>query len=92
LIELHSIPASQSRIAGYRIGEDQSGGDGAILQLLTVRRALQGEWMRRIGVLTSFCVGRSVDLISVISDEMRAVVESEWPGLAHKLPPRKPQD
>jgi hypothetical protein len=23
LIELHSIPASQGRIAGYRIGEDQ---------------------------------------------------------------------
>jgi hypothetical protein len=28
LIELHSIPASQGRIAGYRIGEDQSGGNG----------------------------------------------------------------
>ena len=27
LIELHSIPASQGRIAGYRIGEDQSGGN-----------------------------------------------------------------
>jgi hypothetical protein len=25
------------------------------------------------------------------SDEMRAVVESEWPELAHKLPPRKLQ-
>jgi len=24
-IELHSIPASQGRIAGYRIGQDQSG-------------------------------------------------------------------
>jgi len=33
-IELHSIPASQGRIAGYRIGEDQSGGDGTILDLL----------------------------------------------------------
>jgi hypothetical protein len=29
--------------------------------------------------------------VSVISDEMRAVVESEWPVLAHKLPPTKPQ-
>src|SRR5258708_2946807 len=28
LIELHSFPASQGRIAGYRIGEDQSGGNG----------------------------------------------------------------
>ena len=30
LIELHSFPASQGRIAGYRIGSDQSGGTGAI--------------------------------------------------------------
>jgi hypothetical protein len=26
LIELHSVPASQGRIAGYLIGEDQSAG------------------------------------------------------------------
>src|SRR5215470_17964227 len=32
LIELHSIPASQGRISGYRIGKDQSGGIGTILQ------------------------------------------------------------
>jgi hypothetical protein len=25
---------------------------------------------------------------SAMSDEMRAVVESEWPELVHKLPPR----
>jgi len=30
-----------------------------------------------------------VEHIEVISDEMRAVVESEWPELAHKLPPKK---
>jgi len=29
--------------------------------------------------------------IDHISDEMRAVVESEWPELAHKLPPKRPQ-
>ena len=29
--------------------------------------------------------------IDHISDEMRAVIESEWPELAHKLPPTKPQ-
>jgi hypothetical protein len=29
--------------------------------------------------------------VEVISDEMRAVVESEWPELAHKLPPKTPQ-
>jgi len=28
LIELHSVPANQSRIAAYRISEDQSGGNG----------------------------------------------------------------
>jgi hypothetical protein len=38
-IELHSVPASQGRIAGYRIGEDQSGGNEAILQ--PVSRALK---------------------------------------------------
>src|SRR5262245_31693925 len=30
LIELHPVPASQGRIAGYRIGEDQSGGNGNV--------------------------------------------------------------
>jgi hypothetical protein len=32
-----------------------------------------------------------IEHISVISDEVRTVVEEEWPELAHKLPPRKPQ-
>ena len=32
LIELHSVPVSQGRIVGYRIGEEESGGNGAILQ------------------------------------------------------------
>jgi hypothetical protein len=27
LVELHSVPASQGWIAGYRIGSDQSGGN-----------------------------------------------------------------
>src|SRR5438876_11812294 len=30
LIELHLVPASQGRIAGYRIGEEQSAGIGAL--------------------------------------------------------------
>jgi hypothetical protein len=29
-----------------------------------------------------------VEHIVIISDEMREVVESEWPELAHKLPPK----
>jgi hypothetical protein len=32
-----------------------------------------------------------IEHIDHISDEMRAVVESEWPELAHKLPPKKSQ-
>ena len=32
-----------------------------------------------------------IELIEHITDEMQAVVESEWPELAHKLPPKKPQ-
>ena len=33
-----------------------------------------------------------VEHIDHISDEMRSVVESEWPELAYKLPPEKSQD
>jgi hypothetical protein len=29
-----------------------------------------------------------IEKVRVISDGMRAVVESEWPELAYKLPPR----
>ena len=32
-----------------------------------------------------------VEHIGVISDEMREVVQSEWPELAHKLPPKRPR-
>jgi hypothetical protein len=32
-----------------------------------------------------------IERIDHISEEMRAVVQSEWPELAHKLPPKKPQ-
>jgi hypothetical protein len=30
-----------------------------------------------------------IEGIDHISDEMRTVVESEWPELVHKLPPRR---
>ena len=33
---------------------------------------------------------RDVEHIGVISDEMREIVQSEWPELAHKLPPKRP--
>ena len=32
-----------------------------------------------------------IEHIDDISDEMRAVVEGEWPELAHKLPPKEPR-
>jgi hypothetical protein len=32
-----------------------------------------------------------IEKVSAMPDEMRAVVESEWPELAHKLPPKKPR-
>jgi hypothetical protein len=38
LIELHSVPASQGQIAGYRTGEDQSGANGTILRPVSRRR------------------------------------------------------
>jgi hypothetical protein len=30
-----------------------------------------------------------MEKVTVVSHEMREVVESEWPELAHKLPPKK---
>jgi hypothetical protein len=32
----------------------------------------------------------SFDAIDVVDDEMRELIEREWPDLAVKLPPRKP--
>jgi hypothetical protein len=32
-----------------------------------------------------------IEGISVISGEIRTVVEEEWPELAHKLPPKEPR-
>ena len=32
-----------------------------------------------------------IEHIDHISDEMRVVVEREWPELAHKLPPKTPR-
>jgi hypothetical protein len=39
VIELHSVRASQGQITGYRIGEDQSGGNATILQPVSRARA-----------------------------------------------------
>jgi hypothetical protein len=30
-----------------------------------------------------------IEVIEVISDEMRIAIESEWPEFVHKLPPRR---
>jgi hypothetical protein len=34
---------------------------------------------------------REIEHISVISDEVRAIVEEEWPELVHKLPAKTPR-
>ena len=34
---------------------------------------------------------REVEHISIVSDEMREVVEELWPELVHKPPPKTPQ-
>ena len=33
-----------------------------------------------------------IEGVDAISDEMRAVIEDEWPELMHQLLPAKPQD
>jgi len=51
----------------------------------------QGKRGKRVAAaLQSRPDGRRVEVehIGIISDEMREVVESEWPELAHKLPPK----
>ena len=30
-----------------------------------------------------------IEKVAVVSDEMREVVESEWPELSYKLPPKE---
>src|SRR5262249_52897634 len=51
LIELHSVPASQGRIAGYRIGEEQSGGISRrgmpSPHLLIIQRSWSNLFMKR---------------------------------------------
>jgi hypothetical protein len=32
-----------------------------------------------------------IEGIDHVSDEMRAMVECQWPELVHELPPKKPQ-
>jgi hypothetical protein len=37
---------------------------------------------------TRGCAMLEIEQVDSICDEMRPVVESEWPELAHKLPPK----
>jgi hypothetical protein len=67
------------------------------LRPLGPKARYQPPYSRRVGhkVMTPAGLRRlhkhmlETEKITVISDEMRAVVESEWPELAHKLPPAK---
>jgi hypothetical protein len=57
---MHSVPASQGWIAGYRIGEDQSGGNGTILQPVSRPRTL----LKNTGQSAELSVGRLARLRS----------------------------
>ena len=54
-----------------------------------IKRARSSTWPTRTTTRSRSLI--DIEHIDHISDEMRAVVESEWPELAHKLPPQKPQ-
>jgi hypothetical protein len=72
LIELHSVPVRQGRVAGYRIGEDQSGGNGTILQPV-IRCAFSP--MSELGRCCSLTPGLDVKLSTTFP--CRATVLSE---------------
>jgi hypothetical protein len=89
-------------IVPSRATNDARGRDGGVRQKLAARMKKKKEhrvYLPR--VLGSGQVMMQADLkrlhkymleiehISVISDEVRTVVEEEWPELAHKLPPKK---
>ena len=73
LIELHLVPASQGRIAGYRTGEDQSGGSGTILQAA-------GRWPGR----PTFEVSRNAQREQTLSGYPTIVSTPILSGLHHR--------
>src|SRR5215475_9853745 len=72
-IELHSVPASQGRIAGYRTGEDQSGGSRTILQAA-------GRWPGR----PTFEVSRNAQHEQTLSGYPTIVSTPILSGLHHR--------
>jgi hypothetical protein len=75
LIELHSIPTSQGRIAGYRIGSDQSADIGATVQSVTCWRGRPmseaGSYSAVRRCLLNVCFGSVFGLRSDISRRPR---------------------
>src|SRR5262245_3125794 len=76
LIELHAVPTSQGRIIGYRIGEDQSGGNETISQ--SVGRSLSSRWYCSIlfsteNLLATCKFDRCSNLASKLRSEERRV-------------------
>jgi hypothetical protein len=51
MIELHSVPASQGRFAGYRMGRDQSAGIGALAKPVPAPLGGIAREMKSIGAL-----------------------------------------
>jgi hypothetical protein len=54
-------------------------------------RIVGGQVMMPAGLRRLHKYMREIEGIDHISDEMRAVVQREWPELVPKLPPKKPQ-
>ena len=84
-----------------QLRRDPRGGDGGVCQKLAAGMSKERRtYLPRIvgdKVMLPADLKRlhkymlDIERIDHISDEMRAVVESEWPELAHKLPPKTPR-
>ena len=71
-------PSKPGRLSGPRVRSQRS-----YLPRIVGGRVMTPADLRRLHKYM-----HDIEKVTVISDEMRAVVESEWPELMHKLPPR----
>ena len=74
------IPPGDSTIASHPDVRDAPG--------MSAMPPIATQSVRRNEASRCANTGRRTERVDHISDEMRAVVESEWPELAHKLPPK----
>jgi hypothetical protein len=98
------LRVSRRSHADARLRGDARGRDGSVREELAARMKKKKE--RRVYLPRVLGSGqammpadlkrlhkymREIEHISVISDEVRAIVEEEWPELVHKLPPKTPR-